>query len=314
MLVFKTSSLNRSDTLPAATNNRGDYTSNRGSFQNFSGCGTITLMPDGKKNEDSQVEVAGPGSVISPGSASQPGHEVTLNISHDEPAPQAAEPPAPPPEPQPEAAPPPPEPVPQAPVAPQPEPTPEQPPTQPTPEEVPAEPEAQGGFFNPEGDGEATAPEYTGPESVTWTAPEFIAHDKSSGWYISLVVADAILAFFVYILTRDKVSVAVVLVAGILFGVYGSHRPRELEYQLDRKGLTVGGKRYGFGLFKSYSLVPEAGLTSVVFMPIKRFGTSLTVYFAPEDQDRIMTVLSGSLPYEEARRDAVDNLMKKVRF
>ena len=157
-------------------------------------------------------------------------------------------------------------------------------------------------------------PESDPAAAFSWTASEFVAHDKSAGWYFGLVIATAILAFFVYLVARDLVSITVLIVVAIIFGVYASHKPRELEYNIDHKGLTVGRKHYGYELFKSFSVVPEGSLQSIVFMPLKRFGATLTVYYPAADEEKIMAVLTGCLPYQDPRRDAVDSLMKKIRF
>lgn len=236
------------------------------------------------------MEVAAPGVVIAPGSSPLPDHEGTLHITHEEPAAEASAPAskvqesASPVEPEPSA-------------------------------EPQTDLEPQGGFFKSEANEEVAPAAVAGDaQSASWTAAEFVAHDKSAAWYLGLVVAAALLAFAVYVLTRDKVSVAVVVVAALVFGIYASHHPRQLDYKMDPRGLDVAGKHYSFEAFKSYSLGREGQLGSIVFMPLRRFGTSLTVYYDPKDEDKILPVLSRSLPYEEPRRDAVDSLMKKIRF
>jgi hypothetical protein len=126
------------------------------------------------------------------------------------------------------------------------------------------------------------------PDSITWTASEFIAHEKSAGWYTMLALATAIIAGIVYLITRDYISVGVVVVAGIILGAYAAHEPRQLEY--------------------------EGAFSSITFMPLKRFSPPISIYYAPEDEDRIVTLLSDKLPIEQRRLDAVDNLMRKIRF
>jgi hypothetical protein len=49
-------------------------------------------------------------------------------------------------------------------------------------------------------------------------------------------------------------------------------------------------------------------------MPLKRFATLTTVYYAPEDEDKIVNLLSKHLPLEEHKLDAVDHLMQRIRF
>ncbi len=61
-------------------------------------------------------------------------------------------------------------------------------------------------------------------------------------------------------------------------------------------------------------MVPEGAFSSVVFMPLKRFAPPRTIYYAPEDEDRIVGLLVNRLPLEEHRADAVDGLMRRIRF
>jgi hypothetical protein len=158
------------------------------------------------------------------------------------------------------------------------------------------------------------APERADPKAIAWTASEFIAHAKSPGWYVALAAAAAVLAAIVYLISRDIVSVIVVVVAAMLLGFYGGRQPRQLEYKLDYKGLSIGDKHLGYGEFRSFSVMAEAGFSSIVFMPLKRFAAPTTIYYPPEDEDKIVAVLSGHLPLEERTHDAVDRLMHRIRY
>ncbi len=150
--------------------------------------------------------------------------------------------------------------------------------------------------------------------SITWTASEFIAHDKSSSWYGALALSAVLLAGLVYFIARDFVSVAVVLAAALTFGIYASHKPRQTEYRLDSSGMNVGQKRFGYDAFRSFSVLEEGAIPSIVFMPLKRFAVPTTIYYPPEQGDRIVGVLSDRLPMEQRGHDAVDRLMHRIRY
>jgi hypothetical protein len=152
------------------------------------------------------------------------------------------------------------------------------------------------------------------PSQVSWTASEFIAHEKSFGWYISLAALAVVFAALAYLLTKGFISSAVIIAAAIILGAYAEHKPRELKYQLNSVGLVVGNKVYPYEEFKSFSVIPEGGVFAINFMPFKRFSPVLTVYFAPDDEKKITDVLLKQLPYEEPRRDAIDSLMRRIRF
>ncbi|MGH7194316.1 MAG: hypothetical protein ACREJM_12415, partial [Candidatus Saccharimonadales bacterium] len=152
------------------------------------------------------------------------------------------------------------------------------------------------------------------PHAITWSASEFVAHDKSFGWYAALIAGAVALAGVIYLISRDIVSVAVVIIAALLLGIYGSHKPRQQEYRLDAGGLNIGPKHFGYDEFRSFSVMKEGAFSSILFMPLKRFAVPTTIYYAPQDEDRIVSLLSDYLPLERRTHDAVDWLMHRIRF
>jgi hypothetical protein len=154
----------------------------------------------------------------------------------------------------------------------------------------------------------------TPSQSVSWTASEFIVHVKSAVWYLKLALAALVLAVIIVLITRDVISGVVIIFGAIFLGIYAARQPRQLQYVIDNRGLTIGDKLYSYDEFKSFSIVTEGAFSSLVFMPLKRFAVVTTAYYAPEDESKILAVLSARLPYEEPRRDAVDNLMRRIRF
>lgn len=165
----------------------------------------------------------------------------------------------------------------------------------------------------PESKPEADARLPEGPE-VSWSASEFIAHNKTAGWYIILLVVTAVITAAVYLLTHDFITSGMLLFAGLLFGIMGARKPRELQYKVGDDGMHIGAKFYPYSVFKSFSVLQEEGLESIWFMPLKRFMPGLSIYFAPNDGQKIVNVLSEYLPFEPRELDPVDKLMHKLRF
>ncbi len=197
------------------------------------------------------------------------------------------------------------------PPAPEPAPEPAREPSTPEPAE-PAEepaPEPQSDTAPPK-----AAPETPDAETVTWTASEFIAHAKSFSWYAALALIAVVGATLIYVLTKDPVSAGVIIIAAIFFGIYAGHKPRELEYQVDTRGLSIGQKHFSYHQFKSFSVLPEGAFSSIVFMPLKRFAPPTTIYYPPEDENRIVSLLGNYLPHEERGHDAIDRLMHRIHF
>lgn len=175
------------------------------------------------------------------------------------------------------------------------------------------ETEAAGWQYHQSADA-APAPAANLPESLSWTASEFIAHEKGASWYGLLAVVGLAAAALDYLLLKDLFSTGVIIFAAIAFGIFAAHKPRAQQYNLDRRGVRVGDKVYGFQDFKTFSVAEEGAVASIVFMPLKRFMPPLTVYVAPEIEDQVVDFLSAFLPFEQHKADAVDSLLRRIRF
>lgn len=189
----------------------------------------------------------------------------------------------------------------------------------PAPSPAPAQSEVQpGGIDRPDDQFPITAQPPTQPilagETVSWTASEFVAHHKTGAWYLGLVGATVAVTAAVYFFTRDFITIAVLSVGAATFAFYAGRQPRQLSYQLDNDGLTIGTRHFPYGNFRSFALVQEGAFASIILTPLKRFAPLTTIYFPPEGEERIVGMLTSRLPVENYRHDAVDRLMQRIRF
>lgn len=151
-------------------------------------------------------------------------------------------------------------------------------------------------------------------EQISWTASEYIAHQKTSSWFIALAVVTVLVSGAVYWLMRDVISVVVIIVAALLFGTYGSRQPRQQQYVLDSRGLVIGDRQYAYSEFRSFGVIPENEFSSIVLMPLKRFAVPTTIYYDLADEQKILSMLSNYLPYQDRGHDPIDSLMRRLRF
>lgn len=151
-------------------------------------------------------------------------------------------------------------------------------------------------------------------EAISWTASEYIAHHKNIGWYFGLTAATIAASALLWLLTKDFLTSAVVVICGLALGAYAGRQPRTLTYTLDRRGLSIGERFLPYEHFKSFAIVPEGHFTSIVLMPLKRFSPMTTLYYPPEQEDEIVTHLAEFLPLEERKPDPIDRLMYRIRF
>ena len=151
--------------------------------------------------------------------------------------------------------------------------------------------------------------------AVEWTASEYIAHHKSPGWFLLVGAGTAGAAILTYLITNgDIISSVVVAIAGTAFGTFGARQPQVLRYRVDENGMHIGAKLYPYADLKSFAILEEGAMDSIMLLPLKRFMPAISVYFAPEDEQKIVDVLSSYLPMEQRSLDPVERLMRKMRF
>lgn len=182
-----------------------------------------------------------------------------------------------------------------------------------------------GWAFKPDGSSSPTetenvksaSPEKSGGQNeptITWTASEFIAHHKPPSWYAALFGGLLGLTGFAYFLTRDVVSVVTILIVGVLFAILASRKPRQLSFGLNSSGVTIGDKFYPFSQFKSFDVIHEGAVGCINLLPLKRFMPELSIYYPPEEEDKIIDALSENLPHNRREEQSFDRLMKRIRF
>ena len=150
--------------------------------------------------------------------------------------------------------------------------------------------------------------------SITWTASEFIAHQKSAKWYLTLTVVTVALAGLVYLLTKDLITTIAIIIAAMLLAVEATKKPRELEYSLDGQGLHVGTKIHSFDQFRSFAIVHQGAFSSIMLFPLKRFSLMTQAFYDPADEQKITSLLTARLPLDDKKRDWFDELMWRIKY
>jgi len=169
--------------------------------------------------------------------------------------------------------------------------------------------------WQPNGDSQYTE-QGTAPtlEPVVWTASEYVAHQKSSTWYIALGCGSAVVTVIMFLITRNIFSAIVVAAACMALGVFAARQPQTKQYAITEDGIVCGDKNYSYAIFKSYSIVDEDAISCVWLRPLKRFMPTVVMYFAPDDEEKIVNMLDNFLAQEDREHDFVDKVSRRIRF
>jgi len=155
-------------------------------------------------------------------------------------------------------------------------------------------------------------PDDTG--AVSWSASEFVAHQKPRGWFALLGTGVLVSGALVFFVTHSILPPVTIVVLGVALGFMASRAPRTLQYRVDSSGVAIGQRFYSYEEFKTFSIVEEGPLHSMLLMPLKRFMPAISIYYEPDDEDKITRVVADYLPFADAPRDSIDSLMRRLRF
>ncbi len=149
---------------------------------------------------------------------------------------------------------------------------------------------------------------------LAWTATAGEHNPKDSTWYGAYTLGAIILSGLIYLFTRDIVSTVVVVLAvgGLVF--FASREPGAQQYALDDGYLYVGPKAYSLQTFKAFSVDTHASVPSLTLWPLKRFMPPITMYCAADEEPTVTEYLAQHLPQEPHKTDAIDSLLRRIRF
>ncbi len=146
------------------------------------------------------------------------------------------------------------------------------------------------------------------------SAAQYVHHEKHALWYGLYVLGTLLLSAVVYFTTKDILSTIIVFVAILGLILFASRKPGVQAYTIDGDSLQIGQKVYYLHDFKAFSVVEEGAAAEVMLYPLKRLFPMVSVYVDPDQIDDLADYLSEYLPFEPHKSDAVDSLLRRIRF
>lgn len=151
------------------------------------------------------------------------------------------------------------------------------------------------------------------PGPISWRASEYIHHEKQFAWYAGLAILAVALVALAIIMEMWTFAVLIVVMAVALIYL-GIRPPAIVTYQLSADEIMIDNKRFEYRDFRSFGILQDGPLYSVVLAPNKRFMPTVKMYFPQELGEGIVDLLGARLPLEPVEQDFMDRLMRKLRF
>jgi hypothetical protein len=153
---------------------------------------------------------------------------------------------------------------------------------------------------------------------IKWRAPEFRYYSKSSSWYYWIIFATLLfLGFAVW--QRNFLFGFFMVVAGTLMLSWGGKKPREIDFSLGEKGLTIDAQKpYPYTELKSFAEIeagPEESPYAEFRIYFKRqLRTGISILVPKERSAQVSEMLGGQLSKTEPELTILDALQRIIRF
>lgn len=151
------------------------------------------------------------------------------------------------------------------------------------------------------------------PATITWEASEYVHTDKGGMWIVGLVLVTLAVAG-VALYLQAWTFLVLVVVMGVAMGVFAFRPPHTLRYTLTDQGVQIGEKLFKYSDFRAFGILEDGAFFTMTLIPVKRFAPALSVYFAEAQGEDIVDIVGAHLPMEHVEPDAIDHIMRRLRF
>jgi hypothetical protein len=151
------------------------------------------------------------------------------------------------------------------------------------------------------------------PHMITWEASEYVHNDKGLSWLIGLGIFALIFAA-IALYFQAWTFLAMIIAASAAIGVFAFRKPNVLQYTLNDTGVQIGDRLFHYSDFSAFGIMQEGAFFTMTFIPVKRFAPALSVYFADEQGEDIVDIVSAHLPMQHVEPDIIDRIMRRLRF
>lgn len=154
---------------------------------------------------------------------------------------------------------------------------------------------------------------------ITWIAQEYEHREHSADWYWAVGIISVALAIAFVIIGNTLLSLILLLGVGTLFH-YSKNPPREVEYELSKKGVRAGKTLYPWTSLSSFWILeglPDAKHhrdPKILFTPTKPFLPHIIIPINEDVMEEAHHSLSNMLPEEEQFEPFHERIIRVIGF
>ena len=149
---------------------------------------------------------------------------------------------------------------------------------------------------------------------LKWNSKTSINSDRNKVWYLGLILVFTAVAVAFFLFTHDIILSVIILMSGVLISYYGIKPPRAISYEMDDSKILINNKAYNLSSYKYYYINQRQHGGSASLVPLKRLSPSIDLNYDTDNEEKVISKLSNSLPLNQRDTDIFDSILRFIGF
>src|SRR3989338_4567427 len=152
-----------------------------------------------------------------------------------------------------------------------------------------------------------------GEDKLSWSALEYEEKERSQDWFwaLGIIVATSSIASIIF---ENYFFAALLVLSGLLLGLFATKKPGTVAYELNNKGLKIGNRLYPYENIKSFwvqlDTSGETNLKPLLFIHSER--AFMPIISIPIDEIIAVKIHSILLERNIAEVEMKEHLSEKI--
>jgi hypothetical protein len=145
-------------------------------------------------------------------------------------------------------------------------------------------------------------------QEITWQAPSHIHTEKSSDWYIIVVIVSITLAIIAFILGNVLFGI-LIIIGSFTLCLHASKEPKMINIKLNTRGLYINDSLVRYEDLESFWVEEEELYPRILFKQHKLLSTHLVVILEEINPSEVREFLKNYLVEEKMSEPFLEKLL-----
>lgn len=147
----------------------------------------------------------------------------------------------------------------------------------------------------------------------SWTAPEYIQHDKSKKWYITAAIIAGLVVAVDVLTNNITMALAVLVFAGVYWYTHKHHPPKEIKITVSRMGVKVGTMIFPFSHIQAFWIIYHPPHVTTLNLRVKeQFFSDVIIQLDAQDPVALREYLCGQIHEWEGKTERLSDTLLRI--